>query len=85
MPRVVLGMGPWCNGHDCYNDSVAAADVELAFSVSSHHVLVATTLVCSSTSTTWTPCVCVAVRVAYDSVYVCVHEFMLSSQRCGVC
>jgi len=33
MPRVVLGMGPWCNGHDCYNDSAAAADVRLAFSV----------------------------------------------------
>eukprot|EP00035_Acanthoeca_spectabilis_P012837 m.233189 g.233189 ORF g.233189 m.233189 type:complete len:329 (-) comp15729_c0_seq3:122-1108(-) len=33
MPRVVLGMGPWCNGHDCYNDSVAEADVRLAFSL----------------------------------------------------
>jgi diketogulonate reductase-like aldo/keto reductase len=33
MPRVLLGMGPWCNGHDCYNDTAATADVRLAFSV----------------------------------------------------
>ena len=43
MPRVLLGMGPWCNDpircpapakpcHDCYNDSSAAADIALAFS-----------------------------------------------------
>lgn len=41
MPRVLLGMGPWCNDpvrcpapakpcHDCYNDTSAAADIKLA-------------------------------------------------------
>eukprot|EP00038_Savillea_parva_P010177 m.188432 g.188432 ORF g.188432 m.188432 type:complete len:340 (+) comp17413_c0_seq1:35-1054(+) len=33
MPRVVLGMGPWCNGHDCYNDTAAASDVRTAFAL----------------------------------------------------
>ena len=40
MPRVLLGMGLWCNTpacpppakpcHDCYNDSSAAVDIALA-------------------------------------------------------
>ena len=47
MPKVLLGMGLWCNDpikcpppagpcHDCYNDTTAAADIKLA--ASSHAI-----------------------------------------------
>jgi hypothetical protein len=33
MPVVLLGMGPWCHGKDCYNDTQAEQDVNLAISL----------------------------------------------------